>query len=112
MQEEQFVKPKSDCIILMPIWSKDSMLRHEGTTKISDYELDTTGNQIPQVSLLLFHSHFQIHFQKHYEFWIQPLIAIDQMHRHVCTSMLLLLMLNFNIMKNILFPIFHVHKNS
>ena len=34
------------------------------------------------------------------------------MHRHVCTSMLLLFMMNFNLIKNILFPIFHVHRNS
>ena len=32
------------------------------------------------------------------------------MHRHVCTTKLLHLMMNFNIMKNILFPIFHEHK--
>ena len=34
------------------------------------------------------------------------------MHWHVCTTMLLLLMINFNIMKNILFLIFYEHKNS
>ena len=33
------------------------------------------------------------------------------MNWHVCTSMLLLLMMNFNILKYILFLIFHEHKN-
>ena len=56
---------------------------------------------------------FLIYFQKQFkQFWIliQTTQAINQMHRHVCTTMLLLLMMNFNIMKNILFPIFHEYK--
>jgi len=32
------------------------------------------------------------------------------MQGHVCANMLLLLMMNFNIMENFLFPIFHEHK--
>ena len=50
-----------------------------------------------------FSNSFSKAFWIHFEFWIQPLIAIDQMHRHVCTSMLLLLIMNFNLMK-FLFP--------
>ena len=67
-------------------------------------------------SFLFFSEPFSNLFSKaiwiYFEFWIQSLIAINQMHCHVCTPILLLLMINFNIMKNILFPIFHVHKNS
>ena len=60
----------------------------------------------------LFLNSFSKAFWIHFEFEIQPLIKINQMHRHVCTTMWQLLMMNFNIMKNILFPLFHVHKNS
>ena len=59
-----------------------------------------------------FSNSFSKAFWIHFEFWIQPPIVINQMHWHVCKSKFLLLMINFNIMKNILFPIFYVHKNS
>jgi hypothetical protein len=34
-----------------------------------------------------------------------------QMHQHVCTTMLLHLMINFNLVKNIISLCFHEHKN-
>ena len=34
------------------------------------------------------------------------------MHQHVCTTMFLNPMMNFNLMKNIIFPIFHEDINS
>ena len=58
---------------------------------------------------------FQIHFQlhlNHFEFWSIPLTSINQMHQHICTTMLLHPIMNFNLIKNIIFPMFHEHKNS
>ena len=52
-----------------------------------------------------------MHFEFILHFGIQPLITIDQMHRHVCTSMLLLIMTNFNLIKIIISLCFHEHKN-
>ena len=34
------------------------------------------------------------------------------MHQHVCTTMLLHPMMNFNLTKNVIFPMFHEHNNS
>ena len=64
---------------------------------------------------LLLQSHFKFIFHKHFEcFQLEsnPHNSKKQMHRHVCTSMLLCLMINFNLMKKFYFPVFHVHKNS
>ena len=47
------------------------------------------------------------------DFWIfksKPLYQINQMHQHVCTSMLLNLMMSFNLMKKFIFLYFHEHK--
>ena len=49
---------------------------------------------------------FQIHFQlhlNHFEFWSIPLTSINQMHQHICTTMLLHPIMNFNLIKNIIY---------
>ena len=45
-------------------------------------------------------------------FQSKPLNQINQMQGHVCTNMLLNLMMNFNLMKIFIFLCFHEHKNS
>ena len=42
----------------------------------------------------------------------QANITSKHMHQHVCIIILLSLMINFNLKKNIIFPIFHGHKNT
>ena len=64
-------------------------------------------------SFLLFQSLFSNSFSKnsnHFEFESKSLNQINQMHRHVCSTMLLHPRMSFNIMKNIIFPIFHEHQ--
>jgi len=42
----------------------------------------------------------------------RPLHLKNQMYQHEYTTMLLSPMINFNLMKNIIFPIFHEQKND
>jgi hypothetical protein len=48
----------------------------------------------------------------HFKFWLNPLSTIKSMHQHECTTTLLFSMMNFNLMKNIISPMFHEHEKS
>ena len=60
-------------------------------------------------------NHFKTLFKSnlnYFEFDTKPHITTNNMHQHVCSTMLLHPMINFNLMKNYYFPRFHEHKNS